>query len=132
MITTTDIANILFEVCDAFGMPVYQGGNVPTGHIGTDGRVVIHTKEQTSESTWKKGFVEVNLFAADTPKGNADLIKLNALERMAYTVLQKTGQYDGTTYRFSVASTTIESNEELKAHYVNAKVLFKAMNTIEY
>lgn len=132
MITTTDIANILYEACGVFGMPVYQGGHVPSGLIGYDGRVVIHAKAQNSETTWKKGFVEVNLFVADTAKGNADLIRLNELERQAVCLLKQTGLHDGTVYCYSVAATSIESNAELKAHFVNAKVLFKAMNTIEY
>lgn len=132
MITTTDAANILYKDCSIFGMPVFQaGGNIPKGTIGKDGRVVIHTKEQTPESIWKKGFIEVNLFVADTKLGNADLTKLNMLERMAIKMLNKTGCEDGTVYRYTVASTMIAKNEDLKAHYVNAKVLFKALNTTE-
>lgn len=131
MITTTDTANILYKVCQAFGMPVYQGGNVPQGKIGDEGRVVIHVKEQTPESIWKKGFAEINLFAVDTQKGNADLIRLNELERMAVKTLQATGDYDGTVYKFTIASTAILANEDLKSHFVNVKVLFKVLNTIE-
>lgn len=132
MITTTDTANILYGKCqDVFGITVYQGGNVSDGEVEADGRVVIHTKEQTPETTWKKGFVEINLFARDTKQGKADLIRLNKLERMAVKNLKGTGIYDGTVYNYKVSSTATYAKEDLNAHYVNAKVLFRVQNTIE-
>lgn len=132
MITTTDAANILYTACkNIFGMPVYQAGNIPAGKVGKDGRVVIHTKEHTPGSTWKKGFIEVNLFVADTPHGNADLTRLNELERMATKSLKDMGWHDGTAYRFEVASTIPMENANLKAHCINTKVLFKVLNTME-
>lgn len=131
MITTTDTANILYKVCQGFRMPVYQDGNVAKGKIGKDGRVVIHVKEQTPESVWKKGFVEINLFAADTKDGNADLIRLNELERMAHKILNVVDRYDGTVYKATIASTIPHENKDLEAHFINAKVLFKVMNTME-
>ena len=131
MITTTDTANILYKVCKDFGMPVYQGGNIPSGEIGAEGRIVIHTKEQTPESIWKKGFVEINLFTPDTPQGNADLIRLNELERMAVKTLSGVGNEDGSVYRFSISSITMLENADLKAHYINVRVLFNVLNTTE-
>lgn len=130
MITTTDTANIVYALCAAFGMPVYQGGNVPKGVVGKAGRVVVHAKEQTPETYWKKGFVEVNVYAADTPGGNADLVRLNTLEREAAGLFRGAGSMDGTPYRYDVASTSVLPDEELKAHFVNVKVLFKALNTL--
>lgn len=131
MITTTDVSNIFYKVCNIFGMPIYQAENIPVGIIGKDGRVVIHTKEQTLGSIWNKGFVEINLFVADTSHGNADLVKLNELERMATKFLKGMGWHDGTAYRYKVASTRLMGNVNLKAHYINTKVLFKVLNTME-
>lgn len=131
MITTTDAANILYKGCSIFGMPVYQEGNVPAGIIGEEGRVVIHSKEQSSDSIWKKGFVEVNLFVAYTKQGNADLIKLNELERLAIKSFHETGTWDSTVYKYVVQSTRPLENKDLKAHYINVKVLFKVINTME-
>lgn len=131
MITTTDVANILYSDCISLRMPVFQSGNAPSGYVGEDGRIVIHAKAFSSEKIWKKAFVEVNLFASDTPGGNADLIKLNHLERTAISHLENSGTFDGTPYSYTVTSTSMLTNEELKAHYVNAKVLFKALNTME-
>lgn len=130
MITTTDSANILYQVCQAFGVPVYQGENIPNGEIEPQGRVVIHAKEQTSETYWKKNFIEVNLFAKDTERGNANLIRLNELEREAQRVLKGVGVYDDTTYRLTLYSTSIMDNSDLRAHYVNARVLFQTINLI--
>lgn len=131
MITTTDIANILYKACSFFEMPVYQAGNIPTGIVNDRGRVVIHSKEQTAEKTWKKSFAEVNIFVPDTPDGNANLIRLNEVERLATKMLKNTGCLDGTVYQYEVASTILLNNENLKAHYINAKVLFKVLNTME-
>lgn len=131
MITTTDTANILYTVCQTFNMPIFQEGNVKKGKIGKDGRVVIHVKEQTSEPKWKKGFVEINLFAADLADGIADLIKLNGLERSAHRILNTVGTYDGITYKSTVASTVVLENKTLEAHFVNVKVLFRVMNVME-
>ncbi len=131
MITTTDAANILYKDCAIFGMPIFHADNAPDGFIEKDGRVVIHMKAQTPESIWKKGFLEVNLFVADTKYGSSDLIRLNELERLALKSMNATGKYDGTVYRYSVASTITMKNADLKAHYVNVKILFKVMNTME-
>ncbi len=129
MITTTDAANILYKDCAIFGMPIFHADNAPDGFIDKDGRVVIHMKAQTPESIWKKGFLEVNLFVADTKYGSSDLIRLNELERLAIKSMNATGKYDGTVYRYSVASTITMKNADLKAHYVNVKILFMVMNT---
>lgn len=131
MITTTDAANIIYTACKVFGMPVYQGGNIPNGMVGDDGRVVVHVKEYSVDSTWKKGFVEVNLFVADTLHGNADLIRLNELERQATKLLKGMGWHDGTAYQYDVVSTIPLENANLKAHYINVKVLFKVLNTMD-
>ncbi len=131
MITTTDAANILYKDSAIFGMPVFQEGNVPIGNVDEEGRVVIHTKEQSPDTIWKKGFLEVNLFVADTKHGNANLLRLNELERLAIKSFHGTGEYDGTTYKYLVQSTRPLENKDLKAHYVNVKMLFKVMNTME-
>lgn len=131
MITTTDAANILYKDCAIFGMPIFHADNAPDGFIEKDGRVVIHMKAQTPESIWKKGFLEVNLFVADTKYGSSDLIRLNELERMAIKSFKDTNVFDGTTYKYVVASTRTFENKDLKAHYINVKVLFKVLNTME-
>ncbi len=131
MITTTDTANILYKVCKDFGMPVYQDGNVADGKIGKEGRVVIHVKEQTKEATWKKGFAEINLFAKDTKNGKADLKRLNELERLAHRILKGVGNYDGTVYKIELSSTAPLENKELESHFINARVLFKVLNTMD-
>lgn len=131
MITTTDTANILYRICQAFRMPVFQEGNIDKGKIGKDGRVVIHVKEQTSESKWKKGFVEINFFVADIRDGVADLIRLNELERKAHKILNVVGRHDGLTYKSTVASSVVMEEKTLNAHFVNVKVLFRVMNVME-
>lgn len=131
MIVSTDIANILYKASMPVGMPVFQEGNITeSGVVGPEGRVVVHVRELTPETYWHKMFAEVNFFVADLPSRNADLIRLNYIERLARKTLDGVaGTCDGTPYVFSVHSTSIMASEELHAHYVNVKVLFKSLNT---
>lgn len=132
MITTTDLANILYRASRAFGIPVYQAGNPPKGYVDERGRIVIHSRPFTLGRIWNKSYAEVNIFIADTPQGQADLIKLNQFERMAHDIFDDCDSYDQTPYRYSVSSTMIADSTDLKAHYVNVKVLFEALNTSQY
>lgn len=129
MIVTTDIANILYKDCKAFGIEVYQAGNIPDEHKKLSSeRVIIRTKSQSSEEIWKKGFVEVNLCVPDMD-GDANLIRLQELERKAQKVLgDVVGDYDGSNYWYSIDSIGIEADTELRCHYVNVRILFQVLN----
>ena len=129
MIVTTDIANILYKDCEAFGMEVYQAGNIPDEHKELSSeRVIIRTKSQSPETYWKKGFVEVNLCVPDMD-GDANLIRLQELERKAQEVLDEVvGEYDGSNYYYLIDTIGIEAGTELRCHYVNVRLLFQVLN----
>lgn len=129
MIVATDIANILFKDCKAFGIEVYQAGNIPDEHKELSSeRVIIRTKSQSPEAIWKKGFVEVNLCVPDMDE-NANLTRLQELERKAQEVLDEVvGEYDGSNYYYLIDSTGIEADTELRCHYVNVRILFHVLN----
>lgn len=128
MIVTTDIANILYQDCKAFGIEVCQKGNIPDGEVTTE-RVIIRTKSQTPSKYWKKGFVEVNLCVPDIEPDTANLIRLAELEREAMKILDDVvSSYDGTTYRYSIDSIGTEADTALKCHYVNVRLLFEVLN----
>lgn len=129
MIVTTDIANILYKDCKAFGIEVYQAGNIPDEHKELSSeRVIIRTKSQSPEAIWKKGFVEVNLCVPDMD-GNANLIRLQELEREAQEVLDEVvGEYDGSNYYYLIDSIGIEADTKLRCHYVNVRILFQVLN----
>lgn len=129
MIVTTDIANILYKDCEAFGMEVYQSGNIPDEHKELSSeRVIIRTKSQSPEAIWKKGFVEVNLCVPDMD-GDANLIRLQELERKAQEVLNEVvGEYDGSNYYYLIDTIGIEADTELRCHYVNVRILFQVLN----
>lgn len=128
MIVTTDIGNILYRDCKAFGIEVCQKGNIPDGEVTTE-RVIIRTKSQTPGKYWKKGFVEVNLCVPDIESDTANLIRLAELEREAMKILDDVvGSYDGTTYRYSIDSIGMEADTALKCHYVNVRLLFEVLN----
>lgn len=130
MITTTDAVNIIFRDCQVFDIPTFQDGNIPQGIVDSE-RIVIHGKEQTSEATWKKCFIEVNFFVPDVSENVANLIRLNAVERMAIRRLKGMGKYDGVPYRYNVATTYLLQEQTLKAHYINVKILFRVLNITE-
>ena len=129
MIVTTDIANILYKDCKAFGIEVYQAGNIPDEHKELSSeRVIIRTKSQSPETYWKKGFVEVNLCVPDM-EGEANLIRLQELERKAQEVLDEVvGEYDGSNYYYLIDSIGTEADTELRCHYVNVRILFQVLN----
>ena len=129
MIVTTDIANILYKDCEAFGMEVYQSGNIPDENKKLSSeRVIIIAKSQSPEAIWKKGFVEVNLCVPDMD-GKANLIRLQEFERKAQEVLDEVvGEYDGSNYYYLIDSIGIEADTELRCHYVNVRILFQVLN----
>ena len=129
MIVTTDIANILYKDCKAFGIEVYQAGNIPDEDKKLSSeRIIIIAKSQSPETIWKKGFVEVNLCVPDMD-GDANLIRLQELERKAQEVLDDVvGEYDGSNYYYLIDSIGIEADTELKCHYVNVRLLFQVLN----
>ena len=129
MIVTTDIANILYKDCKAFGIEVYQAGNIPDEHKELSSeRVIIRTKSQSPETYWKKGFVEVNLCVPDMD-GDANLIRLQELERKAQETLDEVvGEYDGSNYYYLIDTIGIEADTELRCHYVNVRLLFQFLN----
>lgn len=128
MITSTDIANLLYRDCEAFGIQRIPHGETAVGGVGKE-RIVIHSKRQQPGRIWKKSFVEVNICVPDLSPTSANTIRLNELERLAYSLLDDVvGSYDGTSYHYSIDSTGMEKDEQLKCHYVNIRILFEVLN----
>lgn len=129
MIGVSDIGNILYKDCkEAFGLKVYQKGNIPSGAIKTD-RVIIYPKVQQDVTYWKESFVEVNLCVPDIASNTANLVRLNELEREARAKLKRsTGEYDGSRYRYKIDTIGIEQDSEMQCHYVNVSILFEVLN----
>ena len=99
MIVTTDIGNILYRDCKAFGIDIVPDGETLTGELKSE-RIVIHTKKQQPGKYWKKSFAEVNLCVPNLSENEANTIRLNELERKADKLLDDVvSTYDGTTYR---------------------------------
>lgn len=86
MIVTTDIGNILYRDCKAFGIAIVPDGETLTGEL-TSERIVIHTKKQQPGKYWKKSFAEVNLCVPNLSENEANTIRLNELERKADKLL---------------------------------------------
>ena len=86
MIVTTDIGNILYRDCKAFGIDIVPDGETLTGELKSE-RIVIHTKKQQPGKYWKKSFAEVNLCVPNLSENEANTIRLNELERKADKLL---------------------------------------------
>lgn len=128
MITTTDIANILYRDCKAFGIDIVPDGETLMGEL-TSERIVIHAKKQQPGTYWKKSFAEVNLCVPDLEDNSANSIRLNELEREANRLFDDVvSTYDGTRYRYSIESIGTEADTALKCHYVNVRILFEVLN----
>lgn len=128
MITTTDIANILYRDCKAFGIEVVPEGRTLAGAL-KDERIVIHAKKQQPGKIWKKSFAEINLCVPDYSATEANTKRLNELERAADKLLgDVVGSYDGTSYNYSIESIGMEQDTGLKCHYVNVRILFEVLN----
>ena len=107
MIVTTDIGNILYRDCKAFGIgEIYQKGNIPLIPDDTDyrmktERIVIRPKSQSPDTYWKKGFVEVNLCVPDVGIGIANLIRIAELEQQSVEILgDVVNSYNGIPYQY--------------------------------
>jgi hypothetical protein len=127
MIVQSDIVDILYLDCAQFGIDTYRKGNIPSGEVKKE-RIVIIPKKPSSETYWKKSFIEVNFCVPNLKNGKADLIRLAELEKIGNRALDKTSLYDSTRYSYSVESSSIEEDRDLKCHYVNFRVLFKVLN----
>lgn len=129
MITTTDIANILYKDCLHFGLPVFQRGNVDEGEISEE-RIVIYVKKQTDSTYWKNCFAEVNLCVPNLINGKANLIRLNELERSVEAYFDKTGVFNDTPYSYSISDREIIEDHDFNCYYVNVRILFNVLNVM--
>jgi len=128
MIVTTDIGNILYRDCKAFGIAIVPDGETLTGELKSE-RIVIHTKKQQPGTYWRKSFAEVNLCVPDFSESEANTIRLNELEREAMKRFDKVvSSYDSTTYCYSIDAIGTEAETALKCHYVNVRILFEVLN----
>jgi len=130
MIVTTDIADILYRDCKAFGIGIVPFGNTLTGELKKE-RITIHVKGQTPSRYWEKCFCDVNLCVPDLGLGIANTLRLKELERKAKELFKSvTGEFDETRYNYGVETIHIEADTALKCHFINCRLLFNVLNTI--
>lgn len=128
MIVTTDIADILYRDCKAFGIDIVPFGNTLTGELKEE-RITIHVKGQTPSKYWEKCFCDVNLCVPDLGINIANTLRLKELERKAKEIFKSvTGEFDGTRYNYEIDTIHIEADTALKCHFINCRILFNALN----
>ena len=128
MIVTTDIADILYQDCKAFGIEIVPFGKILTGEL-KDERITIHVKGQTPSKYWEKCFCEVNLCVPDLGVKIANTLRLKELERKAKELFKSvTGEFDETRYNYEIDTIHIEADTALKCHFINCRILFNALN----
>ena len=133
MITTSDIADILYKDFSSFGMQVFRKGNIPSGIVKQE-RVVILPKDQSPETYWKKSFVEVNICVPDLKEGVANISRLQEVERKAVKEYSsRVGEFNSTYYAYGIESISgLNKDNDMKCHYVNVRLLFEVLNVNEY
>ena len=128
MIVTTDIADILYRDCKAFGIEIVPFRKTINGEL-KDERITIHVKGQTPSKYWEKCFCDVNLCVPDLGINIANTLRLKELERKAKEIFKSvTGEFDGTRYNYEIDTIHIEADTALKCHFVNCRILFNALN----
>lgn len=128
MIVTTDIADILYRDCKAFGIEIVPFGKTLIDEL-KDERITIHVKGQTPSKYWEKCFCEVNLCVPDLGVNIANTLRLKELERKAKELFKSvTDEFDGTRYNYEIDTIHIEADTALKCHFINCKILFNALN----
>lgn len=131
MITSGDVANIIYRDCKGFNVSVYKFGNFPTGEVNNE-YITVRAKSQEIGTYWKKGFVEVNYVVPDIQgdgKMVADIRRMTEIERLMTSKLDDyAGVFDASIYSYSVYSTSHEEDLALKCHFVNCRLLFKVLN----
>lgn len=128
MIVTTDIVDILYRDCKAFGIDIVPFGKTINGEL-KDERIIIHVKGQTPSKYWEKCFCDVNLCVPDLGLGIANTLRLKELERKAKELFKSvTGEFDGTRYNYEIDTIHIEADTALKCHFINCRILFNALN----
>ena len=128
MIVTTDIADILYQDCKAFGIDIVPFGKTLTGELKGE-RITIHVKGQTPSKYWEKCFCDVNLCVPDLGVNIANTLRLKELERKAKKLFRSvTDEFDGTRYNYVVDTIHIEADTALKCHFVNVRILFNVLN----
>jgi len=129
MITSGDIANIIYRDCEVFGITIVPDGKTIVGEL-TDERITIHSKEPQESTYWWKSYVEVNFCVPDY-KDESNKARLDELQAKAHDLWQNksvTGEYNGTRYKYSLFTSSQLEESTLNCHYVNVRLLFKCLN----
>ncbi|WP_455072260.1 hypothetical protein [Prevotella melaninogenica] len=128
MIVTTDIADILYRDCKAFGIDIVPFGKTLIGELKEE-RIAIHVKGQTPSKYWEKCFCDINLCVPDLGVNIANTLRLKDLERKAKELFKSvTSEFDGTRYNYEIDTIHIEADTALKCHFINCRILFNALN----
>ena len=132
MITTSDIADILYKDFSSFGMQIFRRGYIPEGVVKKE-RVVILPKDQSPEDYWKKSFVEVNICVPDLKEGVANISRLQEIERQAVRdYSSRVGEFNESHYAYGIESISgLNRDKDMKCHYVNVRLLFEVLNVNE-
>lgn len=120
-------ANILYQHCAVFGLPVNHGWERLSGKIREE-CIVIARHGMDDDTYWNTCFVEVNFLIPDTESGGENKLRLDELEDSVRSVLKGAGIFNGRSYTFECISTGQEREPDLNCHYVNAKIKFDVLN----
>ena len=135
MIATSDIEDIVIGHCTEFGVIRAHGVDIDDkAGTGLTGEViVVHVHAQYSGRLWEPCAVDVNFCVPDFKSGKRNKPRLQQIENMANAKFKDGvyGEYDNTPYLIEKISIGVENEANLKSHYVNLKINFQTLNTIQ-
>lgn len=130
MITTSDIGDIIYKYLKRLDIMRYHEDTFPAEELD-DERISIIVKEQVDGRIWDRCFVDVNVCVPDR-QGVKNRARLSELERKVKKLFNRdvAGSHDGTTYRFRKHSFAVLSDQSLRIHFINTRILFESQKVI--
>lgn len=128
----SEIAEIIYDAAEYLGTPRYIADTMPAEAIAEAGqpRLVIIVGQTRPARYWANCYVKVNFCVPDIQSATdkADALKLKDAELALRPLHNGTGNKDGETYRYSLETTEIVSDTDMRCHYVNITLLFQYQN----
>lgn len=135
MIATSDIEDIIISHCGEFGIIKADGVDIDDRQgVGlTNEVIVIHVHAQNTGRIWEPCAVDVNFCVPNYKSGKRKKNRLQQIENLANAKFKDGvyGEYNESPYLIEKISIGIEKEADLKAHYVNLKLNFKTLNTLQ-
>ncbi len=122
--TQSEIEEYFYDKCKDFGVPVWLTGSFPWDRVDEE-RIAIIVGHNQPSRYWNNCYVKINWLVPDIC-AEANKIRLKEIEGSLKSLHMDGG--DG--FRYSLDRTSVESDRQLRCHYVNITLLFQHQNIL--